>query len=457
MRRDEDPPTARNSWFSGVWWVFVLLLLSSPARGASERPPNVVLICVDTLRFDRLSLHGYPGPISPHIDRLLESGVYFTQARVPEPLTAPAMISVLSSLHPHEHGASRNGLAMRPDLPSLPRFLERRGYRRGAFVGNWTLKDKLTGLAEHFDDYREILTRRRWLGIFTREATAEDVNEEALQWIEEQVEDHPRRPFFVWVHYVEPHAPYRFHREYAERLGIDRAGGASPEERYDTEVAHVDAAIGRFLERLGELSPPSKTLIVFLSDHGESLGEHGYWGHGRNLHEPGLRVPMGIAWPGRLEPGRVDVPASALDLTPTVLGLLGMPVPKALRGHDWSAQIRGEAEMPEGRITYHQAHKGAVRGGGRQARRRGLLEVGMLQGESKELWRIKGQDTRSLFDLEADPGELDNRVEPRSGLSAELAAWLEEVEAGLAASDELPPPSLDEESLEQLEALGYLD
>ncbi|NJL27021.1 MAG: sulfatase [Thermoanaerobaculia bacterium] len=298
----------------------------APVRAADRRPPNVVLLVVDTLRFDHLSSLGYPAPITPTLDRLLGGGVVFTQARVPEPLTAPSMVSMLTSLYPHEHGATRNGLAMRPNLPSLTSLLARRGYRTAAFVGNWTLRDKLTGLAEHFEDYREVLTRRRWFGIRTREATAQDLNEEALGWVEDHVAANPSQPFFLWIHYVEPHAPYRLHGKQAARLGLSSAGSVANADRYATEVAFVDDAIGDLLARLDELSPAAQTLFVFLSDHGESLGEHGEWGHGRDLYENCLHVPMGLAWAGHLAPRRIEAAASTLDLTPTVLGLLGSPL-----------------------------------------------------------------------------------------------------------------------------------
>lgn len=436
----------------------VLVFLGGPSQAADRRPPNVVLLVVDTLRFDHLSLFGYPAPITPNVDRLLEHGVAFTQARVPEPLTAPSMISMLTSLHPHEHGATRNGMTMRPSLPSLTSLLTRRGYRTAAFIGNWTLRDKLTGLAEHFEDYREVLTRRRWLGFRTREANARDLNEEALGWVEEHVASSPSRPFLLWIHYVEPHAPYRLHEKQAARLKISLTGAVSNRDRYATEVAYVDDAIGDFLTQLDKLSPAEQTLIVFFSDHGESLGEHGEWGHGRDLYESCLHVPMGLAWAGQLAPRKIAAAASSLDLTPTLLGLLGSPAPLALRGFDWSPVLRGEAAVPASRATFHQAHKGAVHSGGAEARRKGLLEVGrVIDGKTKEVWRLKSKVHRLLFDFAKDPAEVENQAKPGTKASAELETWLEAVQEGLAASDALPPPSLDEESLEQLRALGYLE
>ncbi|MCP4656229.1 MAG: sulfatase-like hydrolase/transferase, partial [bacterium] len=275
--------------------------------------------------------------------------------------------------------------------------------------------------------------------------------------IEEHLDAPRPRPYMVWVHYVEPHAPYRLHKELVSELGIPAEGDVSRSDRYDTEVAFVDRAIGRLLAELKELSEAADTLILFASDHGESLGEHGYWGHGRHLYEMTLRVPMGVVWEGRIQPMTIDGLASNLDITPTLLGLVGLPIPDAFRGHDWSGfMLRGEAGSPESRITLHQTHKGAAVGRARDARRKGLLEVGLVGAMHKEILRVKGGNRRT-FDLASDPVEARSRVALKSEPSEELRRWLEQVEGGLIAADNLPSPSLEEEDLEQLRALGYID
>lgn len=429
---------------------------AATAQTSSPRFPDIVLVTVDTLRVDRLSSYGYRRATSPSIDGLIRDGVQFKQARVPEPLTAPSMCSMITSLYPHEHGTSRNGLRMRPDLVSLPKILQRRRYTTAAFVANWTLRDQISGLAEHFDDYNEVFTRKRWF-VFASEATAEDVTGEALEWIEDHLDAKKRTPFFVWVHYVEPHAPYRFHKPFAQQLGIPMGSDPSASDRYDTEVAFVDASIGKFLEGVSELAPGREPMVLFASDHGESLGEHDYWGHGRHLYEPTLHVPMSITWRGRLKPSVVDAPASLLDLAPTIFGLLDLPVAPTFRGVDWTPVLKGEADADEARVTYHQAHKGAVqRAGNSSARRQGLLEVARVEKGKKEIFRVKN-DHRWMFDLIDDAAELSSQVPTDSQASEDLVRWLEDVKAGLAASDELPPPSLDAENIEKLKALGYID
>ncbi len=465
IRNQDDPSPKRRAAPLTAWGLTALLALLTLGLGAAAaeageappRHPNVVLIVVDTLRFDRLSCYGYPRPTTPHVDALLAAGAQFTQARVSEPLTAPSMVSLFTSLHPHEHGTTRNGLPMRPQLPTLSGILASRGYRTAAFVGNWTLRDEISGLGDHFVDYFEVFTRKRWLGLFKNEATAADLTADALEWIEDHLDAPRPRPYMVWIHYVEPHAPYRLHKELTSDLGIPSEGEVSRSDRYDTEVAFVDRAIGGLLAELRELQAAADTLILFVSDHGESLGEHGYWGHGRHLYEMTLRVPMGVVWEGRIPPVTIDALASNLDLAPTLLGLVGLPIPDAFRGHDWSGlMLGGEAEIPQSRITLHQAHKGAAVGRARDARRKGLLEVGLVGAMHKEILRVKGGNLRT-FDLANDPVEIRSRVALKSEPSTELRRWLEQVEDGLIAADNLPPPSLGEEDLEQLRALGYID
>ena len=438
-----------------LFLLAALLAHGAVADSSPKRFPDIVLITIDTLRADRLSAYGYSRPTSPEIDRLLARGVRFSNARVPEPLTAPSMVSMVTSLHPHEHGTSRNGLRMRPELPSLPNVLKRRGYVSAAFVSNWTLRDEISGLAEHFQEYQEVFTRMRWY-VFAREADGNDVTDAALDWIEDHLDQPKRRPFLAWVHYVEPHAPYRLHEEFQERLGFE--GRGSDSDRYDTEVAFVDRAVGRLVDRLDERISSQNLILVFASDHGESLGEHSYWGHGRHLYEPTLHIPLGVVWERKLLPSVESAPATLLDITPTILGLLDLEIPDGIfRGFDWTPVFAGQAKAPLDRATWHQAHRGAVkRTGNTSARRQGLLEVGRVQGGSKEIFRVT-RDRRWIFDLEADPRELKSLTEKDSDPSEELQTWWDEVKKGLEAADDLPPPSLDAETLEQLKALGYID
>ena len=426
---------------------------------AGERPANVLILSVDTLRSDRLSVYGYERQTSPNIDALLRRGVRFTEARTVEPLTAPALASMLISMPPHEHGSTRNGLAVRGKTPSLPRVLRRQGYKTAAFVGSWTLRKNLWEMNVHFDTYKAVLTKSRWAGVWTREARAEDLNQKSLDWLSGHLEEEGKRPFLLWIHYVEPHSPYVLQEEFLDQIGSAPAGDLkSKSYRYDSEIAYVDDQIGQLLAGMSDLVSLEDTLIVFLSDHGESLGEHDYWGHGRNLFEPNLRIPLGVVFEGRVESAVQTAPAVITDIAPTVVGLLGFAVPDFFQGLNWAPVLAGTSPSPVDRVTFYETHKGAVRPyeGKDALRQKGLLEVGKLEGSKKELFRLKGE-SKMEFDLTADSGETLNLVEADDKISAALKDWLAKVRQGLVLSDDLPPPSLSEEDTEALRALGYLD
>ncbi len=442
----------------------LLLAAARPPDGEAQgrRPrqaarPNVVLITIDTLRADHLSGYGYRRRTSPDIDRLIAGGARFDQARTVEPLTNPSCTSMLTSMYPHEHGATRNGLRMRPNLPSLPRALDRAGYLTGAFVANWTLKNDISGFAEHFEHFEEVLTRKRWFGLFAQEADAADVNEAALAWADENALR--RRPIFLWVHYVEPHAPYKFHSAVTAQLGMGHRSDGGKADRYDTEIAFVDRYVGQLVRHLEALPAlAGNTLFVFSSDHGESLGEHGYWGHGRHLYEPGLHIPLVFYWPGRIRPQQVAAPATNLDIAATVLGLVGSAAPPTFQGFDWSAVLAGRGAPDPERTTWYQAHKGAVLSvnDSRGARRDGLLELALLRDGTKEIVQVR-QREHEIFDLRRDPHEKRNLNGSGYRPSPRLRAWVSDVEKALDKSADAPPPDVTAEEIEKLKSLGYVD
>jgi arylsulfatase A-like enzyme len=438
-------------------------LIGAGATAAADRPqlprfPNILLITVDTLRADHLSGYGYERPTSPNIDRLMNGGVRFTKARTVVPLTCPALSSMFTTAYPHVHGSTRNGIPIRAGMSSFPKLLAHNGYATAAFVSNWALQDRLCGLAEHFEQWEEVLVRRQWV-FSKREADARDVTTEAVAWLEGYVDEPGAGPFLLWVHYMDPHSPYVLKREFLEQLGIgDTKGFFSLHNRYDTEIAYVDHNIGRLLERAGELLDLRNTLILFTSDHGESLGDHGYWGHGKHVYENGLQIPLSVTWQGRIEPGQIDAPALITDVAPTLLTLAGFPIPDSYEGLDWTAVFRGDAAEPLDRVTYHQAHRGTVQPteDATNLRRKGLLEVGRIEKNRKEVIVVR-KDWRRVFDLVEDRDEHDSLVPTDSSPTPELMAWLEEVRSWLSRSDELPPPGLEEEDVERLRSLGYVD
>lgn len=426
------------------------LLMTAPAAPTPPAPrPNIVIITVDALRADHLSRYGYARRTTPVLDRIFAESLELTNARTIEPLTAPALCSMLVSLPPHEHGATRNGLAMRAVSSSLPSELRRAGYRSAAFVGSWVLAGDATGLDAHFDHYDEVFDRKRWLGMFFEEGSAGALAREATRWIDR----HRDRPFLAWLHFIEPHAPYEFRGHYAARVGIESRLITPAVDRYDTEIAHVDEAIGRFIDGLSRRGlMRGKTIVVITSDHGESFGEHGEHGHGRHLWDTTLRVPLAFHWPGRLRGMRIAEPAVNLDIAPTLLGLIGLPVPSTFRGVDWSAVLERRERVPD-RTLLFEAHRGTVVIQSDGARVHGLLELATLRGSVKEILRT-GEGTTLRFDVAGDPNELRPAPVERNARSA-VRSMKSIVRKSLERPRPAPPP-LEGALLRSLRSLGYL-
>lgn len=380
------------------------LLVSLPellTAAAEPRPPrpNLVLISIDTLRADRLGLYGYDRPTSPYLDAWARGAVVFEDAVAPAPWTLPSHVSMLTGMGALAHGV--NGRLPAPDsLPFLAETLRAHGYSTAAWTGGSWLAARY-GFAQGFDRYHAWTAPDDWDGELAAHV------EEAVAWLRRS----PPEPFFLFFHTFETHAPYLprepFYSRWAsdaglrsaperiydrllpplaeegfalrKQLALSRDGeapfGTTPEERlqagiaYDSGVAYADRQLGRLLEALAEDDLARRTLVVVTSDHGESLFEEGLVSHG-HLHDSNLRVPWILALPdGRRAARRVATQVSLVDLVPTVLDLMELPVPGGLDGDSRAPAIRG---APEAVPSLAAAYAGssnlglALRAGGRR-------------------------------------------------------------------------------------------
>jgi len=418
---------------------------------------NVFIIAVDTLRADHLGCYGYPRDTSPHIDAFAREGVLFENCYTPSPLTTPAFASMLTSLPPHKHGAKRNGLSIFDKVVTLPLLLQAKAYKTGGFVTNWTLGKKLTHLDRGFDIYRDVFTKKRWYGLFNTEGEADKVNAEAIKWMYQNREEE----IFMWVHYTEPHEPYVYHDEFDK--GYDLVdpeyypAGSSHKriKRYDTEVGFVDFHIGKLIGKIKEYGLYDDSLIIFLADHGESFGEHNYYGHGQRLYNSGLHVPLIVKLPGsREKETRVERVVSLMDVTPTVLSLLDLPCLEEMEGENLFA-----AEPPD-RILYFEGYKGAVHIVKSQKFR---LKVepnryGLLKDGIKMIY----DDGYEAYDLTEDRFELKNIYKNPNKTFAPLTNLLETFMNNVFDFIEYSKKfnkqrdQLTEEELERLKSLGYI-
>ena len=454
--------------------LVILMAVGVGSRAEQSTPaeslPNLVLITVDTLRADHLSCYGYHLATSPNIDQLASEGVRFAWAYSPIPLTGPSHISLFTSRFPQEHGARINGLAVPEDSKwlFLPQILKKFGYRNAAFVSAWTLTDRLTQLGRWFNIYDQDLTRSHQ--VFHSSRFAEDVTPPAMAWLRGNRD----RPFFLWVHYFDPHSPYHLREEFASPEPNGHPDNTAEwvdkeaQERinkYDSEIGYVDHHIGKLLAELDNLGLRDSTLVALTADHGESLGEHGYVGHGRRLFEGIVHIPLILRYPGTIPAGRV-IPqaASLLDLTPTVLDLaLGKEraatLPVSFAGRSSAPAVVGGESLLQRPIRYvtFAGRKGfAPRWMSWLWTRNSTLplHLGETVGFRKLVW-TPGEKSLSVVNLDQDPLGLRPAVlrsddKEYQTTAASLQRWFE------ATDLDEGEITMNERDVEVLKSLGYL-
>jgi len=492
----------------------VALAVLAACAPSTEEParPNVLLVTIDTLRADHLSCYGYERPTSPHLDRLAAEGWRFTHAQSPRAKTTPSIATILSGLYPHGHGVRDLSAPLEAGVPLLQEMLGDAGYRTAGLVGNFVLIDERAGLARGFESWEESLPDVRGVPPHAApQRVASSVTDGALELLATRDE----RPWFLWLHYMDPHGAYaapaehrlfaspdarllplesdlppsKLHRyrvadynvpETARRPG-GRTDVAAVIDEYDAEIHYVDAEVGRLLEHLRAERLLDRTLVIVTSDHGESLGEHRYWfEHGAYAYEATCRVPLIVRPPASLATrlqaaaGVRNADVSLADIAPTVLDLLDLPNPHpgpgAYRGHSRVGSFTGSAPSTEPVFSEKveraeldgAVQAKAVRMGDWKLIRRYAHRPAHTQAGARELLALSDE----LFDLATDPHEehdLSEAPPPGAPLEALRAALL-----GFAAADE-HFPELDQilqrrrealeredaEALDVLRALGY--
>jgi len=401
-----------------VAWHFLRPAGGPPVLGRM----NVVLVTVDTLRADRVS-----PALTPVIDSLAARGIRFTGARSNVPLTLPAHATIFTGLLPPHHGVRLNGEhRLKDGTPTLARLLQSSGYRTGAFVGAYVL-DSRFGLDQGFETYDdEIPKGEEATGSLEAERRGDVVAARAIAWLRALPGD--ERPFFLWMHLYDPHAPYEPPPSY-----LARAGGRG----YDGEVAFADAQVGALMDALAASGRGGKTLMIVAGDHGESLGEHGEATHGMLLYEPAVRVPMILSGAG-LRAGTRAEPASLVDLLPTVLRRLGLATPAGLDGRDLLAEdaAKRPAEV-YAETTYPEA-----------------AGCSPLRSLFDGRWKaIVGPPAAELYDVARDPGEAVDEATRHDTIVAAMAKRADALAAHAAASGAAAPSA---EVAERLRTLGYV-
>ena len=407
--------------------------------------PDVILVSVDTLRrADHLGCYGYARDTSPHIDALAQSALLFEDCVCEVPITSPSFCAMFSSLYPRMTGTIRNGLPLPESASTITEHFHRAGYQTFCVQSNWTLKRKLSGLDRGFDIYEDDFHKKRW-GVLKSERFAGEVTELALKYLKER---NPDRPLFCWIHYSDPHAPYLYHNEFDPTGTPLRKleDTAKTRAKYDSEIAFTDHHLGRLLKAL----PKDNAFLLFVADHGESLYEHDYLGHGRRIYQTGLHIPLIIRGPG-VKPGRTSTPARGIDIGPTLLAMAGLKPAQGMLGKDL---LGGGVQAGRARVV--ETYGGAVPGlPGARALMAGRppMRQGVLQGE----WKLILHDRQpELFNLKRDPMEEDDlakeHAERVDSLRALVTQWDTEI-----PRVQVDDTELNQDDLEALEDLGYLE
>lgn len=454
----------------------------SPKPAASAQPAgsaapvagtgfDVLLITIDTLRADHLGLYGYPLPTSPRLDALAKQGTVFDNAYTYWPKTRASMVMMFTGLRPSLNGYSKTHPVLLGFNATIASSLKQGGYRTAAFVDNANVAAQ-HGYDKGFDSYVETWQDER---LPTEMDRARAISEGGIAFLKTARTD--PAPFFLWLHYVNPHAPYEPPAPYdtaflpsaaqrGRRLSVVKGYKGGVHERlvhpgsehlgeyvarYDGEIAAADRELGRVIEALDASGRRGRTLILVTSDHGESLGEHEYYfDHGQDLFEPSLRIPLVVIAPGAPQGRRNDAFASTLDVMPTILDAVKVSYPPDLAGESLYPAVRGDAGPARERLFAQNDYN--------------------LRGTFDRRFKLVAtpvgdNDQWALYDRQADPGETRNvrqrmqdafRVQRREldlyfeRMDREWTTTRRRVE-GQPGERRMTP-----EACEQMKALGYV-
>ncbi|UCF66414.1 MAG: sulfatase, partial [Acidobacteriota bacterium] len=454
--------------------LLVLLLTTTmvcfgAASCRSFRPsgkPNILLITVDTLRADHLSCYGYPRRTSPAADALAARGVLFVNAMAQIPETLPSIVSIMTAMYPIDHGVRENGRDLGPQAALLAEILRGNGYRTAGFV-SCSLLSARRGIDRGFQHYDETVPDRFLL--WPRgQRTAEKTTDAAIAWIDQNA---GREPFFLWLHFIDPHSLYsppppfddefrnepysgivdssakQFFRIIRGELRIDSKDRQYLVDRYDGEIAFMESNVSRVLAAL-ERQNLGDTLIVYTADHGESLGEHDYlFDHGDFLYDDQIRVPLIFSHPRLEQSLRVEHQVETVDIMPTILDFFGLAPRPEWRGRSLLALLEGRPDTRPPSFSFSESSP-CWEGGVRRCAPIGI--EGKIYSLRSNQWKLVFDPTSGqseLFRLADDPAELTNRVTEEPLVAELMRRHLTGLLEGMPVRDQ---PPLSEETLEEL-------
>lgn len=417
---------------------------------ASARPPNIILITLDTTRADRMGFLGSDRGLTPNLDMLAKRSVVFTRAYAQVPLTTPSHAALLTGTYPQFSHLEDLGARLRPEIPYLPDLLNKHGYHTAAFLGSYILDPAAAapGFDRGFDLYDGHFHQRkpgedRYKSV---ERRAEDVADRALGWLSR----HQQRPFFIWLHFYDAHDPYDppepFKTKYADAL-------------YDGEIAYTDSIVGSFVEVLRRHGLYQDAVIAIAADHGEAFGEHGEERHGMFLYDETIHVPLLLKLPGeRLAGKRVEERVALAEVAPSLLEAAGIAAPAAMQAHSLfplmnAAKTPSDDQGDDPANDHGKSPERPIYSETNYAHR--AFGWSELRSWRTGKYLYVQAPKRELYDQTTDP-DTDKNLAPSAKavtdtLNAQLDTFREKTSSAQTAQTKLDPTQA-----EKLRALGYL-
>ena len=432
--------------------LVVLGAIAIMAQRARTAPPwrakQVVLITIDTLRFDRLGLYGYTRrPTSPNLDAWAGETVVFDHATAAAPWTLPSLGALHTGRYPAEVGTYTNADGIHPDFTTLAELFHARGVATASFNTHALLIGARGGFRQGFDTVYPQKVKPIVKG--EHKMPFSDTEPHLIEWLKA----HAHEPFFVWIHDMDPHLPPTTGNPYLKTPGW---------QRYDAEVRWVDEAVGRILATLREIGLGDDLLVVFTADHGEAFGdEHGLIGHQDDMYDEVLRVPLLVKYPGMGPPRRIAEPVELIDMYATIAELAGLPLPEGTRSESLVPLLSGLRPLRVKPYAFHARyffedgrHWLAVRDREWKLLARTPDRDRARVQKGAPSWSLDDPATYfELYRISIDPGEqhdlFDEHPEQVARLQQLLSDWGDQVAQGPTR------PELDDATREALRALGY--